>query len=177
MVRSKGAAMSERDRRSSATPLDRAQPPSAVRVISAHAPAAAPPPTPSADVGSDSAVLRPVQFDQLTEVVDLLRAGRAVRLTMDGLPDRAEQRRAWAFVQGASCALGISPAPVGTLDDTVFLDPCESDGHSGRGDGDTRDVKHAARSSPAATMSPRTRRACSAISAPRTASSNRGWRW
>jgi hypothetical protein len=145
MVRSKGAAMSERDRRSSATPLDRAQPPSAVRVISAKAPAAAPPPALGGEVAGDSAVLRPVQFDQLTEVVDLLRAGRAVRLTMDGLPDRAEQRRAWAFVQGASCALGISPAPAGTLDDTVFLDPCDSEGRAGHADADARGAKPAAR--------------------------------
>jgi hypothetical protein len=45
-------------------------------------------------------VLRPVQFDQLTEVVDLLRAGRRL-LTMDGLPDRGATAR--AFVQGVPC--------------------------------------------------------------------------
>jgi len=145
MVRSKGAGMSERDRRSSAAPPLRAQPPSAARVISAQAPAAAAPKLPSADVGGESAVLRPVRFDQLSEVVDLLRAGRAVRLTMDGLPDRAEQQRAWAFVQGASCALGISPAPGGTADDTVFLDPCDSEDRTERADGDARDTTRPAR--------------------------------
>jgi hypothetical protein len=117
-------------------------------VISAKPPAAAAPPAPGVDLGGDSKVLRPVRFDQLTEVVDLLRAGRAVRVAMDGLADRAEQQRAWAFVQGASCALGISPAPARTPDDTVFLDPCASEAHPGHGDGGTRDAARAPRARP-----------------------------
>ena len=45
-------------------------------------------------------VLRPEHLDQLTDVVDQLRSGRVVRLTLDGFADRAERRRAFAFLAG-----------------------------------------------------------------------------
>jgi hypothetical protein len=68
--------------------------------------------------------LRPEHFDQLTEVVDHLRSGRAVRLTLDGLADRAERRRAGAFLEGAVYALGVEATKAGTDNDTIVLDPC-----------------------------------------------------
>jgi hypothetical protein len=137
--------MSERDRRSPVAPPGRAQPPSAVRVISAKAPAVPAAATPTTDVDGESAVVRPVHFDQLTEVVDQLRSGHAVRLALDGFADRGEQQRAWTFVHGAAYALGIGMSPVGTFDDSIFLDPCAADDRARRADRETADGARPAR--------------------------------
>ncbi len=119
--------MSERDRRLSASPPDRALPPSAVRIIRAvgvpETPAEVPAPS-GAEAAGRPTVLRPEHFEQLIDVVDQLRSGRAVRLTLDGLTDRAERRRASAFLEGAVYALGVDATTAGTRNDAIVLDPC-----------------------------------------------------
>jgi hypothetical protein len=115
-----------------------------VRVISAKAPAVTPTPPPT-DARAEPTVVRPVHFDQLTEVVDQLRSGHAVRLALDGFADRAEQHRAWTFVHGAAYALEIGVSPPGAADETIFLDPPDTDGRRARPDGAPRDGTRPAR--------------------------------
>jgi hypothetical protein len=127
--------MSERDHQLSASPQDRALPPSAVRIIRAVAvvdrPEAVLPPS-NAEPAGPPAVLRPEHLDQLTDVVDQLRSGRAVRLTLDGLADRAERRRACAFLEGAVYALGVEATTAGASNDTIMLDPRTPESHDPR---------------------------------------------
>jgi hypothetical protein len=119
--------MSERDRQLSESPPDRPLPPSAVRIIRsvrvADEPGEVAPESPAEPAGRPP-VLRPDHFDQLADVVDQLRSGRAVRLTLDGLTDRAERRRAGAFLEGAVYALGVAAAKAGERNHTIVLDPC-----------------------------------------------------
>ena len=46
---------------------------------------------------------RPEQFEELPDVVDHLRAGRAVLLLLEGFVDGAARRQGLAFVSGAAC--------------------------------------------------------------------------
>jgi hypothetical protein len=79
-------------------------------------------------VHEEPIVVRPEQFGELPDVVDHLRAGRAVELLLDGLVDGAERRRGLAFVSGAAYALEIPVTRRGTQRDAILFDPTASDG-------------------------------------------------
>jgi hypothetical protein len=87
----------------------------------------------------EPSVQRPKQFDDLTGVVDEMRAGRAVLLLLEGLPDAAERRRALEFVRGAAYALEISFAGTGMGKDRILLDPDATGGHPDDSDVEPRD--------------------------------------
>jgi hypothetical protein len=125
--------MNQRNRQPSTSPPNRERAASAVRMIpTANVPGAlatagrTPPSTPH----EEPTVLRAMQFDDLTEVVDHLRAGRAVLLVLEGIADAAERRRALSFVSGAAYALEITIAHTGTRKDAILLDPRAEDDSS-----------------------------------------------
>jgi Cell division protein SepF len=72
-------------------------------------------------------VVRPEQFGELPDVVDHLRAGRAVVLLLEGLVDGAERRKGLAFVSGAAYALSIPVTRSGTHKDAILFDPSATD--------------------------------------------------
>ena len=114
--------MNQRNRQPFTRPADRAQVPSAVRVIGPKDNRSTPSPSPR------PIVARPEQLDGLPEVVDHLRAGHAVLLQLDGLVDGTVRRRGLAFVSGAACALGITVARSGTHGEAILLDPSAPSG-------------------------------------------------
>jgi cell division protein SepF len=140
--------MNQRNRRPATRLPERAPVPSAVRVIGPeHVAGAVGVPERTIDPAPhDGAVVaRPERFEELTSVVDHLRAGRAVALELDGLEDAAARRRGLAFVSGAAYALDVSVARGGTDTDALLLDPAapEDDGDGdgeGQGEGAPRSV-------------------------------------
>jgi hypothetical protein len=96
--------------------------------------------TPKSTQHEEPSVLRATQFDDLTNAVDLVRAGRAVLLVLEGFADAAERRRALSFVSGAAYALEITVTHAGTRKDTILLDPHPEDNPSGDSDVGAHDV-------------------------------------
>jgi hypothetical protein len=140
--------MNERDHKSAAGLRDHAPAPSAVRVIpAAKVPGALAAADRTATVEHDAgpSVLRPEQFDDLTDVVDHLRAGNAVLLMLDSFADAAERRRASAFVSGAAYALDITVRQSSAGKSTILLDPCASENRNEPPDDVAHDVKHRTR--------------------------------
>jgi hypothetical protein len=88
--------------------------------------------TSAPEVDHEPSVVRPEHFDQLTDVVDRLRAGRPVLLGLDRVTDAAERRRALTFMTGAAYALSFTVAPVAQRNDTFLLDPCAASDRNGR---------------------------------------------
>jgi len=83
--------------------------------------------TPGAEAHHEPIVARPEQIDELTDVVDHLRAGRAVVLELEALADGAARRQARAFVSGAAYALEIDVAQSGPRNDAIVLAPTAAD--------------------------------------------------
>ena len=130
VVHSKGAAMNQRNRQPFTRPSDRAQAPSAVRMIAPeNVPGAltAAGRTSEPLLHEEPIVVRPEQFGELTDVIDHLRAGRAVLLLLEGFVDGAERRRGLAFVSGAAYALEITVRRSGVRKDAILLDPSAID--------------------------------------------------
>jgi hypothetical protein len=120
--------MNQRSRQPITPPDERA--PSAVRVIAReHVPAALTAAGQAADAAThdEPVVAHPEQFDELTDVVDHLRAGRAVVLELDGLADGAARRQALAFMSGAAYALEITVTRSASGRDAIVLDPTATD--------------------------------------------------
>jgi hypothetical protein len=91
--------------------------------------------TPGAGAHHEPIVARPEQIDELTEVVDHLRAGRAVVLELEALTDGAARRQARAFVSGAAYALDMVVTRGGPSNDSIVLGPAAAD-RDDVGDGD-----------------------------------------
>jgi hypothetical protein len=139
--------MNERDRRLATRQHDLAHPPSAVRVIGASSSLATSSdagPASNPEVAGRPSVMRPEHFDQLTDVVDQLRSGRVIRLTLDGFVDGAERRRAFSFLRGAAYALDIETETGGPHDDTIVLDPCAPETPPPRTGAERQDVRREA---------------------------------
>ncbi len=124
--------MNQRSRHPITRPPERAEVPSAVRVIARdEVPDAltAAERTADATAHDEPVVARPEHFDQLTDVVDHLRAGRAVVLELDGLGDGSARRHGLAFVSGAAYALDIVVTRSGSRKDEILLGPMATDHH------------------------------------------------
>jgi FtsZ-interacting cell division protein YlmF len=131
--------MNQRNRQPFTGATDRVQAPSAVRVI---APENVPGALAAAGRTSEVAphrepiVARPEQVEELTDVVDHLRARRAVLLELEGLVDGDARHRGLAFVSGAAYALEVTVTRSGDRRDVILLDPCAPDNDRvGTGDG------------------------------------------
>jgi hypothetical protein len=129
--------MNQRSRQPTTRPSERAQVPSAVRVL---APESVPGALTAAGRAAeatphqDPIVVRPGQVDELTDVVDHLRAGHAVVLELDGL-DAGARRQGLAFVSGAAFALEIVVTRSPTREDAIVLDPAAGDRSRGEDGG------------------------------------------
>jgi hypothetical protein len=124
--------MNQRSRRPITRPPERAEVPSAVRVIARdEVPDAltATERTADAPVHDGPIVAHPEHIDELTAVVDHLLAGRAVVLELDGLADGAARRQGLAFVSGAAYALEVNVTRSATDRDALLLDPTASGHH------------------------------------------------